>query len=580
MYQIPANYDTLNKVIVMNETIGVKGGRNDRRRTLVISNKIKEALQKANEEMRKKEFAQLENKVMVSQKVTLLKTLPIVILGQVYQTLTKNPERDQQLVKQEAINLLSQENLFNEKETEEIIAAIKNNNLSSLSQETLEKLGISIEKNDQVSELDIESLLTKEQKVTEETPTKQEISAKTKEAILTAITVNEPEDKKAVEPIKANQEKSLSQDKTHSEIEILDIAEEEKTDTQEKLDKLKNRKIVDEYEKKLKDARTDLRNLIFEYNVMVEESDNLYRSEEADKLLDKVNTIIKKIEELKDLLDIPNIDKYDDNYLYTLIESYLEEFKGKKFVDEIKDSSLYIMLSEKIEELDIKKDKLKEKVETKKDQLELDEAHLEEIKDSYYTYDRFNNQLLTFQKEQDSILEDIRNKMANATTIEEKVRVQVTGMHRQSRNLLAILAAQMMLPGPRSAKGLATMAATYLYFMRNIMQPQTTTRRYKTIKVTDYHKEIENSLVELENVGTLLSRTSRQLDLTIKNFKKQYKEYLDVIPECKNLLENLEKIRDDLKEKEYELDRIKKEQEKNLEKNDAKVKRMSMNETM
>ena len=137
-----------------------------------------------------------------------------------------------------------------------------------------------------------------------------------------------------------------------------------------------------------------------------------------------------------------------------------------------------------------------------------------------------------------------------------------------------------MLPGARTARGLATMAASYLYFMRNIMQPNVRTRTLRSIKVEDFHKEIESSLDELENVGSLLTKTSKQIATTIKEVETEFKDYIDHIPECRELLANLEKIKQEIEEKEYELNRIKEEQEKNLQKNDAKVKRMTFNQPM
>ena len=232
------------------------------------------------------------------------------------------------------------------------------------------------------------------------------------------------------------------------------------------------------------------------------------------------------------------------------------------------------MISEKLDELDNKKDNLQNKIETKKSSLELDEMRIEEIREKYYSFDKFNTELTKFQQEQDKVLEEIKDKMAKATTIQERVETQVQGMNRQSRRLLTLMAASMMLPGARSAKGLATMAASYLYFMRTIMRPNVRTRTLRTIKVEDYHKEIESSLSELDNVSNLLKKASKQIETTIKEFETEFGEYLNVFPECRELLNSLEKIKDEIKEKEYELGRIKEEQEKNLEKNNAKVKRM------
>ena len=55
----------------MNETIGVKGGRNDRRRSLLITKKVKEKLEAYHQEQKEKELKELENKVNLQQKLTL-----------------------------------------------------------------------------------------------------------------------------------------------------------------------------------------------------------------------------------------------------------------------------------------------------------------------------------------------------------------------------------------------------------------------------------------------------------------------------------------------------------------------------
>lgn len=531
----------------MNETIGVKGGKNDYRRSLRITKQFKEKLEVYQKEQYEKELHELEKKVNLIQKVTFIKTVPIVITGQIYQTLTENTAKKKQLVLQEVTYRIEQENAFSEREKQAIITALKNNNLFSLNDGLLGKLGISRSAYKQVSELDLTDFTIEK--------ASQIVSENTKEAVLKVATLEQPQ-------------KEFSQEKTETDIATVDPFSEQ-------LDKLKNHKIVDEYENKLKEVRKELRQLIFEYNLIADESDNIYDSKEAEDLLDRLNSIIKKVETLKQALAVPDVDKYDANYLYTLIEDYMESFNNQNFVSEIKDSNLYIMISNKLTELDTKKDKLQTKIETRKEVLEIDEDRLEDLKERYFDFEKFNRDLLNFQSLQDSLLDEITRKMNEATTIKERVEVQVQGMTRQSRRLMSMLGASMLLPGARSARSVATLTATYLYFMRNVLNPRTVTRRYKVVNTTDFHKEIESSLSQLDDVSTLLKKTSRQLDRTIKEIEKEFAEYIDTIPECKALLQNLEKVKDEIKEKDYELKRIKEEQEKNLEKNDAKVKKLN-----
>ena len=145
----------LNKVILMNETIGVKGGKNDRRRTLRITKQAQEKLAAYQKIQHEEELKKLEKKVNFLQMTTLLKTLPIVIIGQVYQTLTENNEQKRQLALKEVIKQLERENSFSEKEKQEIITALTNYDLFSLSDELLGKLGISREAYKRVSEIDL-----------------------------------------------------------------------------------------------------------------------------------------------------------------------------------------------------------------------------------------------------------------------------------------------------------------------------------------------------------------------------------------------------------------------------------------
>ncbi len=556
----------------MNETLDKKSGKKNPKRRLQISKKFKEDLELYPQESHKEELHELEKKVGLIQKITFIKVLPIVLLGQIYQTLIEDNEQKQQIALQEVINQIERENTFSDQEKKEIITALSNYNLFSLSDELLGKLGIQREGYKRVSKIDLTDFdKPKDQAV---------ISEETTKAILKVDNLQKEEKylKESYATATSKKENSSvpkEQTAENKEDSIIDL-----DSFNEKLDKLKNHTIVSEYELRLKDVRQELRELIFEYNVIASEVDKVYDVKEAEELLDRLTAIIKKIEELKVALNIPDIAKYDNYYLMMLVEDYMESFDNQNSVSEIKDSSLYMMLSSKLNELDTKKDNLQKKIEKKKESLELDETKLENLKEKYYNFDQVNRAILEFQVTQDKALDDINKKMAQATTIKERVNVQVKGMTRQSRRLMQLLTASMFLPGARSAKSMATMTALSLYFMKNAIHHRTITKRYKVVKTTDYSKEIEKSLSELDDISGLLKKTSRQLDLTIKDIEHEFAEYLNEIPECKELLSNLEQVREQLKEKEYEIKRIKDAQEKNLEKNNAKVKKLNYEEAV
>ena len=372
----------------------------------------------------------------------------------------------------------------------------------------------------------------------------------------------------------------LNQTNQESKIEVL----EEKQDTipmpaagmsfieNTVFQKAQDKTLVVKYEEKFKDIREELKELIYEYNVLAQETNDIYTSKEAENILHQLNMVIKKLEELKGKIKVEVADLENENYLIELVDGYIESFKNKKIVDEVKDSALYIMLADKVEELTTKTGSLNTKLEDKKEELELDEEKIETLKDAYYNYDNFNNQLISFQYEQDFMLKELEQRVQESTSITEQVEYRIQLMTKQSKRLLKMLALPMMIPGGRSAKAMATATAAYMYFMKNLMNPRLQQKKYRIISVTDYSREIENNISKVSDAINLIGKTSDKLEEMITKLEKDFKDYIDEIPECKELLSNLNKLLSELKQKEEELVKTKSKQENLLEKNNQKVK--------
>ena len=73
----------------MNETIGVKGGKQDRRRQMKIKKRRKKLQQER--EMLDQETLDLEKQVRKLQILTFLGAVPIAAVGATVQTLTEDP---------------------------------------------------------------------------------------------------------------------------------------------------------------------------------------------------------------------------------------------------------------------------------------------------------------------------------------------------------------------------------------------------------------------------------------------------------------------------------------------------------
>lgn len=579
-------------VIQMDETIGVKGGKNDRRRQMVLTKEARKKLEQYEEE---RELAELERKVKKKQLFTLIKTLPTAIGGGTIQTLydvavgKKREDKEEENSKWKIKEYDSDHSSRTPEEEEQKRRKI-------ITTPTGEKIVVYVvtpmEEKKTISSTPVS--LDAPPKVLEEKKDKQEVETPTPVPFVEAKKEPKTESPKPQEERFIFTEPAPQKDAPKKEtpapihvgigqdqIDITSFIQDELSTidfeqlppkAKETLERLKSHKIVEEYERQLKDIRYELRKVIYEYDVLVEDNEEVVLSRDAEVILDRLSEIIDRVEELKRKIRIDHLDQYDDNYIHHLIEGYLEDFHHGKAIDEVKDSPLYLMLEEKLAELDQKKGKFQKSVDQKKEELVLKEEDFEKLKSRYYSLDQFNNQLLQFQTQQDAFLKEIREKIQNATSESERIVEEVQGLNLQSRRLLRLLSFQMFLPGPRFAKGLAASAASYLFFMNQVVRPHTVTKKYRVITVHDYHQDIQDSLHSLQDASHLLSKTSEQIDKMIGELKNRYHDYLGVVPECDDLLRNLKKMKSEVEEKEYEMERLKKQQELELEKNDAKVK--------
>ena len=551
----------------MDETIGVKGGANDRRRTMIISRNQKKKLGQYEEE---REIAELEKKVRKKQFYTLIKTLPIVIGGGTIQTLHDVATGKRRDIDENELRLKEYDGDVSKYTKEEFEEKRRRKIITTPSGE---KIVVYIETPIEEKKTNKQPLKHVSENIKENEDNFIPIKEETKKEKISKTTKKKETTKTTTGPkVGIGEEQVELEEFIDKELSTVDFSNLSQS-AQETLGKLKSRKIVEEYEKQLKDIRYELRKVIYEYNVLVEDSEEVVLSKDAEIILDRLSEIIDKIEELKKKIKIDSLEQYDDNYVYTLIEGYLSDFHDKKLVEEIEDSPLYVMLEEKLEELDKKRGNFSKKVEDKKEKLEEREIDFEEMKKKYSSLNQLNNQLLEFQYDQNRLLKEIQERVRNSLTESERVKEEVVGMTRQSRRLLRLLSLQMFLPGPKAAKGASAAAAAYLYFMKNVIKPNTKTTRYKVIMVQDYHDQIKSSIDSINDAIRLLGKTTIQIDKMIRDIKDEFGDYIGKVPECDELLNNLKKIKREMEEKEYEMNRIKREQELELEKNDAKVKK-------
>ena len=385
-------------VILMDETIGAKGGHNDRKRSYLIKKRKK----KKKEELYN-DVKSLEKKVKKKQVYTLVRTLPIVIGGGVIQTIydvsTGKKKIDKEIEYSKFIvNDNNDVNPFKGTKDEDRIDIGRKRTIILSGGKKIEiSRNIEFENEKNKEDKSLDDIISKDKKIEKEIKSKNLVDKQiSKKDNIDKLV--DSDNRKAINHIDKVDVGSYSFLLGSDFVEKEDFSDLS-FNTKEKLQKLKSRKIVEVYEKQLKDVRYELRELIYEYNVLCQDDEEAVLSDEVAIIIDKLSEIIVKVEELKSKINIDNLDKYDDQYIYYLIENYLDEFRNDRVIKSIKDSSLYILISNKLDEIDNEKDKFNKKLDEKREKFKNREENFEELQKKYYSIEKFNEDLISFQKE-------------------------------------------------------------------------------------------------------------------------------------------------------------------------------------
>ncbi len=549
---------------------GQKGGLNDRRRVIKLRKKEIERLKELNEE------ESLKKVLKENETKELLNIIPLVIIKIVIDSTKSNKvvsiNRDKNEKQQEPQKPLAQEiEVAPDKKPEEEgyikVEKIEEEKKEPPIIENIILPGIlllegtpKITKVEKIDFDDKDLVPSVEKSKEEEEPTEEKEPSKQKKEI------QENEEEKETKIDTKPLEEETKEDKKETE------SEKKQSEIDKKLERLQSNKIVEKYEEKLMGIRHDLRKLIYEYNVIVDRNNKLETKDEAERLLDSLNKLIKKIDELKKKLEIPDNDKYDETYLYAIAEEYMKEFSNNKPIKEIRSSPLYISISNKVKELDKAKDRLKKTIDSNKKTLGINEDKVEKLKSKYDSIASFDKKMDAFTSQAEKELKDVEDKVKNSLDIKREMEYRVVEANRMSRLLAGLIAVEAMLPTNKSAKRAALITTVGAYVLNRVLNRRRVEVR-ENVKVTvkDYSERIEKDLDKIEDVQKTLSKNTKDLDKIISLLENDYKDVVAANSEYKELLINLKIIKSNLQEKEYDLRRINDDTRKSLDENNHKV---------
>lgn len=495
----------------MDETIGAKGGKNDRRRRMKITKYQLDKLLEFDEEDRKKKKEErikkkkeLERLIRRNDLITFIKIAPIIIFGNIYQTL-KNDTPEKKILR-EYERAKKEDYLSNPyKESKDIFGGVV----------VVIKEGSTYKIIDSKYPIDEHRFLNIEERLNQKLEYKVKIESFKETKLISE------EDKKIISSLSPNE-------------------------------------LIDRYDERIKQVKKQLEKLVEEYNNIIDEKENIENIDDIDLMIQKVDELTDRLKELKE----------QEKNLNTNIEFVGEEEKdilleGEEISYDI-DTEIEYEIDEAIKELDVLKEDLEEekKLSTEKEELNIDEYNKRQD-----SFEEINASMLMFLEEQEQLIKRMNEKLSQDINYQDKLNVRFETISESTQRTLETARTRMNGNGPFALRALSAISTMTLGMARNVLFPHTKTELTKTAIIEDYSKEIENGMSEIENAISSIDKNITEIDDMASELEELYPNYR----EATDLISNLRNLQSDLKSKKESLIESEKVEENLYQQNNEKI---------
>lgn len=539
----------------MDETIGAKGGHNDRKRVFRIQKKKKEKLRKEDEQ----KILLLEKELRKKQSLLLLGTIPIVVAGVTYRAIVKvarsfsvAPSKKDipwkiKEIDDTIVTPIERKKDYKEKRK---IVGTKSKSVSNDKPIILDAL----EEKGSVEKASFHPIV--------------EVKNQRKEETKQFISKNQEEDKQKLENFKKTNMRFLSKENKKKEKKSTspNISEGEINNS---FPNDKVEQMINEYQKQLIEIQFELKQLLLDVCKIASEEEKKQYSEEEKDLLMQLDQLIQRLELLKKRLETGNYDFYNEYIVYQYLQEYFKFLHEESLIH--RNSPFYQFLEEKVLEMDFQIQDLRSHIEDKEEEfLTREEEFLSFQKESDY-FEKVEQMIHNFQLEQERLIPEITKKINHAVSVQEKTKITVEALDSRARRMLSLFTLSMLLPNSLSTKKMVWMANAYFEFARNFLHPRETVEKYQKVIVEDYHNDIEDNISSIDHVFDLIHQSSKQIEQLILDVKNQFGKTSDMSKEYSDLYYHLTEIQKKLLLREEEMTKLRQEQEGLLEENDKKV---------
>lgn len=302
--------------------------------------------------------------------------------------------------------------------------------------------------------------------------------------------------------------------------------------------------IINDYKNKLEIIDTD----IYVLNTYIEDTKTKEKcrqeKEQIQSIIEKINKIKEQYKILKsknielDYLEIDNSLLIDDIYKYKKLVNNINDLS--KYQDKYKKSEIFLETNSLLETIENSIKKLEKSNKNKMDKISLDEKKFIEIKDDLFKYSfefsKFNN----FIEGQNSIIENMKDKVGEINSYEEKI-TKFIGYDKLLFNNLKYISLLLLSP----LKGLFPVIATSTLATKStidLLKKQVHIKESKQIIYTaeNYEKQITTNISSVNDMKYLIS--SSISDIKKIKEKLQQDKSLSSSLEYKNIMGKINDI--------------------------------------
>ena len=302
--------------------------------------------------------------------------------------------------------------------------------------------------------------------------------------------------------------------------------------------------IINDYKNKLEIIETD----IYVLNTYIEDNKTKEKckqeKEQIQSIIEKINKIKEQYKILKsknielDYLGIDNSLLIDDIYKYKKLVNNINDIS--KYQDKYKKSEIFLETNSLLETIENSIKKLEKSNKNKMNKISIDEKKFIEIKDDLFKYSfefsRFNN----FIEGQNSIIENMKDKVGEINSYEEKI-TKFIGYDKLLFNNLKYISLLLLSP----LKGLFPVIATSTLATKNtidLLKKQVHIEESKQIVYTaeNYEKQITTNISSVNDMKYLIS--SSISDIKKIKEKLQQDKSLSSSLEYKNIMGKINDI--------------------------------------